>query len=103
MKVEQSGEGRLSIVPETEFEMEFLANMFFAVESRNVVVKSGNSISDVISVDVVVSKVKCPITIPVPEEKLCGCSGESNPKPCSCAEEEVYYAPNSLKNLVKQG
>jgi hypothetical protein len=97
MKIVQAGPDRLSIVPETEFETEHLGRMFYANEDRAVVVKSGLGIGDLMSVDVVVTNVKCPITIP---DTKCGCDeGEGT----ECCLSEIKLAPNSLKNLVKEG
>ena len=66
-------ENGISIVPETDFEAELLVKMFVGSGERSVVVKSGMSLSDIVSVDV---KAK--------EKDL------------------AQYASNSLKNLVRE-
>ena len=43
-----------SLVPETDLEEELVASLFFGKENRKVVVKSGISIGDIVSLDVFV-------------------------------------------------
>lgn len=58
MKITMPSEDTISIVPETEFETEVLGRMFFANSDRKVVVKSGASMKDLMSVNIVVERTK---------------------------------------------
>lgn len=62
MKVIQKDSNSISIVPETDFEIEHLNNLFSGNEQRKVIVKSGSSLSDIMSIDVIVNNVKMPTT-----------------------------------------
>ena len=78
MEIRQLKNG-LSLVPETQFEADALAHMFVGNEQRKVIVKSGSSISDVMSVDILVSNEKTYIT---------------NQVKCKCDEKKIY--PGSI-------
>jgi len=56
MRIEPIENG-VRIVPETEFETDYLASLFIGSKDREVIVKSGSSIADLISIDVRVKDV----------------------------------------------
>lgn len=70
-------DGGISIVPETDFETDYLANCFIGKNDRKVIAKSGMSVGDLMSIDVTA-------------------------KPDKHAEDCSQYAVNCLKNLVKE-
>ena len=86
MEIRQLKNG-LSLVPETQFEADVLAHMFVGNEQRKVVVKSGSSISDIMSVDILVSNEKTYIT----DQAKCKC------------DEKVIYPGSILDMLEKAG
>ena len=90
MKIVQKKNG-LSLVPETEFEADALAHMFVGNEQRKVVVKSGSSISDIQSVDIVVSN-----------EKLFISGNQKIYKWQEDAKKEVFVYPGSILDILDQ-
>jgi len=87
MKVEIKDNLTLSIVPETEFEAEFLGKMFFATEDRKVIVKSGMSVVDLQSIDIKVTKKTVP-----PLSVKCPVDGK----------DVVHYPAGSIGSMIKQ-
>lgn len=48
----EQGRKGVSIIPETDFEIDFFRECFMNKNDRKVIIKSGSSLSDIMSIDV---------------------------------------------------